>query len=296
MLTKEVVLMREITPVPGTETYVEGIMNLRGSLVPVIDFRKRLRARSMATPVDQRIIIVLLEGRSAGLIVDGASEVIRVSDDLIEDVPDLEAAVVPLSGGGLAGGIALAVKAIKPAVRVIGVSIERGAAMQASLAAGHPVEVEEVASLADSLGDSLRAPTPTLIEIYNRFNARVWDDIRDFLAVHYKFNTRLDTPFWRACRADTQLHGAEPMVKFYQENGPSLLSSQLLHPSNSFGMHGYLSLLVGQGLAHEKVHTPAPRELETWRGRCRIWELEAERALDVRECLQAIRQPGWKWE
>ena len=44
MLTREVVLMREITPVPETETYVEGVMNLRGSLVPVIDFRKRLRA------------------------------------------------------------------------------------------------------------------------------------------------------------------------------------------------------------------------------------------------------------
>jgi purine-binding chemotaxis protein CheW len=89
MLTKEVVLMREITPVPGTETYVEGIMNLRGSLVPVLDFRKRLRARLTVAPAEQRIIIVQLEGRSAGLIVDGASEVIRVSDDLIEPVPDL---------------------------------------------------------------------------------------------------------------------------------------------------------------------------------------------------------------
>lgn len=89
MLTKEVVLMREITPVPGTEAYVEGIMNLRGSLVPVLDFRKRLRARRTVGPAEQRIIIVQLEGRSAGLIVDGASEVIRVNDDLIEPVPDL---------------------------------------------------------------------------------------------------------------------------------------------------------------------------------------------------------------
>ena len=89
MLTKEVVLMREITPVPGTEAFVEGVMNLRGTLVPVLDFRKRLRARRTATPADNRIIIVQLEGKSAGLIVDGASEVIRVTDDLIEPVPDL---------------------------------------------------------------------------------------------------------------------------------------------------------------------------------------------------------------
>lgn len=89
MLTKEVVLMREITPVPGTETYVEGVMNLRGTLVPVLDLRKRLRARPTAVPAEHRIIIVQLEGKSAGLIVDGASEVIRVTDDLIEPVPDL---------------------------------------------------------------------------------------------------------------------------------------------------------------------------------------------------------------
>lgn len=88
-LTNEVVLMREITPVPETEGYVEGVMNLRGNLVPVLDFRKRLRALTTATPTDHRIIIAKLDGRTAGLIVDSASEVIRVSDDMIEPVPDL---------------------------------------------------------------------------------------------------------------------------------------------------------------------------------------------------------------
>jgi purine-binding chemotaxis protein CheW len=89
MLTKEVVLMREITPVPETEAYVEGVMNLRGSLVPVLDFRKRLRAVSTTAHVDHRIIIANLDGRIAGLIVDGASDVIRVSEDMIEPVPHL---------------------------------------------------------------------------------------------------------------------------------------------------------------------------------------------------------------
>jgi purine-binding chemotaxis protein CheW len=101
MLTKEVVLMREITPVPGTEAYVEGVMNLRGSLVPVLDFRKRLRARPTVAPAEHRIIIVQVDGRSAGLIVDGASEVIRVSDDLIERVPDL----ISESGAGYVEGV-----------------------------------------------------------------------------------------------------------------------------------------------------------------------------------------------
>ena len=75
--------------------------------------------------------------------------------ELIEDVPELDTVIVPLSGGGLAGGIALAVNAMRPAVRVIGVSMARGAGMHASLAAGRPVEVEEVPSLADSLGGGI---------------------------------------------------------------------------------------------------------------------------------------------
>lgn len=89
MLTKEVLLMREITPVPGTESYVEGVMNLRGTLVPVLDLRKRLRATRAGAPSEHRIIVVQLEAKPAGLIVDGASEVIRISDEQIEAVPVL---------------------------------------------------------------------------------------------------------------------------------------------------------------------------------------------------------------
>jgi threonine dehydratase len=62
---------------------------------------------------------------------------------------------VPLSGGGLAGGIALAAKALKPSVRVIGISMERGAAMAESMQAGKPVEVAELPTLADSLGGGI---------------------------------------------------------------------------------------------------------------------------------------------
>jgi len=101
MLTKEVVLMKEITPVPETENYVEGVMNLRGSLVPVLDFRKRLRAFRTTSHPDHRIIIANLDGRTAGLIVDGASEVIRVHDDLIEPVPHL----ISETGAGYVEGV-----------------------------------------------------------------------------------------------------------------------------------------------------------------------------------------------
>ena len=75
--------------------------------------------------------------------------------ELLEDRPDLRAIIVPLSGGGLISGIAIAAKALKPDIRVIGVSMENGAAMHESLAAGKPVEVTEVPSLADSLGGGI---------------------------------------------------------------------------------------------------------------------------------------------
>lgn len=75
--------------------------------------------------------------------------------ELLEERPDLAAILVPLSGGGLAGGVALAARAIRPSIRIIGVSMDRGAAMHASIRAGKPVETEEVASLADSLGGGI---------------------------------------------------------------------------------------------------------------------------------------------
>jgi threonine dehydratase len=75
--------------------------------------------------------------------------------ELLEDRPDLSTIVVPLSGGGLISGIAVAAKALKPTIRIVGVSMEHGAAMHESLAAGRPVEVKEVASLADSLGGGI---------------------------------------------------------------------------------------------------------------------------------------------
>ncbi|WP_231582010.1 hydroxyectoine utilization dehydratase EutB [Puniceibacterium sp. IMCC21224] len=77
--------------------------------------------------------------------------------EMLRQVPDLETLLVPLSGGGLAAGVACAAKALKPGIRLVGVSMDRGAAMEQSIRAGHPVGVTEVASLADSLGGGIGA-------------------------------------------------------------------------------------------------------------------------------------------
>ena len=75
--------------------------------------------------------------------------------EMMEARPDLKTILVPLSGGGLAAGVAVAVKSVNPDTQVIGITMERGAAMYASVRAGHPVDVEEVPSLADSLGGGI---------------------------------------------------------------------------------------------------------------------------------------------
>lgn len=72
--------------------------------------------------------------------------------EILEQVPEVQTVLVPLSGGGLIAGIACAIKARQPGVRIVGISMERGAAMAASLDAGRPVEVQELPTFADSLG------------------------------------------------------------------------------------------------------------------------------------------------
>ena len=75
--------------------------------------------------------------------------------EILQSRPDVTTLLVPLSGGGLAAGVALAAKSINPDIRVVGITMDRGAAMYESIKAGHPVEVPEVASLADSLGGGI---------------------------------------------------------------------------------------------------------------------------------------------
>lgn len=75
--------------------------------------------------------------------------------ELLEDAPDIDTLLVPLSGGGLMAGMAVAAKAVNPRIRVVGISMERGPAMIESVRAGRPVRVEEMPSLADSLGGGI---------------------------------------------------------------------------------------------------------------------------------------------
>ncbi|AYG76831.1 hydroxyectoine utilization dehydratase EutB [Rhizobium sp. CCGE532] len=75
--------------------------------------------------------------------------------EILEALPDVATVLIQLSGGGLASGVAAAVKSQRPDVRIVGLTMDRGAAMKASLDAGRPVQVAEFESLADSLGGGI---------------------------------------------------------------------------------------------------------------------------------------------
>ena len=150
--------------------------------------------------------------------------------------------------------------------------------------------------LADTLVDSERAPRPTQAAQYNRYHAGTWDQIRDFLTVHYAFNAALDTPFWRHCRAETDLAGARPIVDYFRENGPSpLWQPTLMNAFEPFGVGGYSAILLGQKVPFERVSSPSESERSVWSDRRRRWQEAARRAMTVKEALAVVRSPKWKW-
>jgi tryptophan halogenase len=155
---------------------------------------------------------------------------------------------------------------------------------------------DESDSLVNSLLECDREPTPTIIRQYNKRFAIKWDNIRDFLAIHFKFNTGLDTNYWRECRARCDIGGAAEVVEYYQENGPGTYhQTTLLNRLSQFNLEGYWSLLLGQKLPYARLYHPSPQEREIWRGIQQAWKSKAEAGVGVKEALNVVRSPEFKW-
>jgi purine-binding chemotaxis protein CheW len=91
-LVHEIVRPPEITNVPHAPEYVEGVMNLRGRIVPVIDLRRRFGETAIENNRKNRVLVADVDGRAVGLVVDSASEVLKISDAHIEPPPSVFAA------------------------------------------------------------------------------------------------------------------------------------------------------------------------------------------------------------
>lgn len=81
--------LETITRVPGTPSFIKGVINLRGVITPIIDLRKRFGFEKISDTESTRIVIVKVEELEVGLIVDAANDVVDIAKDQIESTPEI---------------------------------------------------------------------------------------------------------------------------------------------------------------------------------------------------------------
>ncbi|MFP4672107.1 MAG: chemotaxis protein CheW [Desulfohalobiaceae bacterium] len=90
---QEIIRMQEITHVPNAPDFVEGVINLRGRVIPIVDLRKRFGLESQEHGSATRIIVVMIGQVTVGLIVDEVSEVLRIPENTVEPPPPIVAGI-----------------------------------------------------------------------------------------------------------------------------------------------------------------------------------------------------------
>ena len=87
-LVQEIIRITEITPIPRAPEFVRGVINLRGRIIPVVDLKRKLGLGEVAPSRQARIVVVKIRERLIGLLVDGASQVLKVPVSSIEPPPE----------------------------------------------------------------------------------------------------------------------------------------------------------------------------------------------------------------
>ena len=90
LMVQEIIRETPITPIPNSPDFIEGVINLRGNIIPVIDLRRRLNLRGVSAPEGQIWIMILnVNGRITGFIVDSVTQVLKVPSNSIKPPPDI---------------------------------------------------------------------------------------------------------------------------------------------------------------------------------------------------------------
>lgn len=90
---QEIIRMMPITKVPNAPEFVEGVINLRGKVIPVIDMRKRFGMAASEHDSQTRIKVMDMQGQVVGFVVDAVSEVLRIPESTVEEPPAVVAGV-----------------------------------------------------------------------------------------------------------------------------------------------------------------------------------------------------------
>ncbi|MBD2198650.1 MULTISPECIES: tryptophan halogenase family protein [Calothrix] len=129
---------------------------------------------------------------------------------------------------------------------------------------GQHMIVETIWRVVLALQDSNLRPTPKLINATNQYVADLWDEICDFLTLHFKFNRKLDTPFWKYCQEKTDLGSVQNLVELYQDSGVCRAIAHLIPKSSIFEIDGYLTILCGQQVPVKHLKPLTERESSEW--------------------------------
>ena len=154
---------------------------------------------------------------------------------------------------------------------------------------------EQLIMICSTLLDSDYRIAPAAREDANRRFRNTWDAIRDFLAVHYKFNTRSNSEFWRACRSDTDLGGAEEIVRLYKELGPHSAMRFAVPQETLVQFEGYLALLMGQGVPTAFDGKFDGQDAQDWKELQDIYQTVGKKAVPLREALDIVQGANWQW-
>jgi tryptophan 7-halogenase len=157
-------------------------------------------------------------------------------------------------------------------------------------------------TLTTMLQETALEPTDSVRKLYNDVFVSGWDEIRDFLGLHYRLNTRLQTPFWKRCQNDVDLCGAKALLEFYHENGPIRMCGHRIGGRgrafgvhNAFGVEGHLVILTGCKVPYSRQYQPTDAEWNIWRRHKADLTNVAQQALSVEQSLQCVRLPAWQW-
>ena len=125
--------------------------------------------------------------------------------------------------------------------------------------------------------------------IINKVVGSFWDDIRWFLSLHYKFNQRLNTPFWEEARNKTDISGMQHLVELYKQGSPLFARgvTDQLFPVSIFGIPGVDVILAGQKVPTQLVPLKDPQE---WKQRKKDALALSEIAVEQKKALQVLME------
>ncbi len=163
--------------------------------------------------------------------------------------------------------------------------------------------------LVRALAGNRRKITVKSRDIYNQVSSTSWQNVRRFLAMHYQLNSRDTSPFWKACREETDLAGGEAIIEFYREYGPGgpvsgdpdtpskhrRESAAVIGGHDPFGWEGYLTMLVGQKVSYRNAGMVTDNERLIWNQYSNQLSKVAEGGLTLKDSLDIMRSDEWSW-